>query len=87
MMLAAAGWYLMVPPFQNGILQTDAPLTQWSVQESYYTADECQLDQINTAKILGQPQSGAKGQKLGISNGSCVATDDPRLAPDPSRPQ
>jgi hypothetical protein len=81
MVLTAAGFYLMVPPFQGGIVKTNAPLSQWSAEGSYYTADECQQDQINTVKILGEPKA------LRISTGNCVATDDPRLAPDPARPQ
>jgi hypothetical protein len=78
--LAAVGWYLMVPPLQDGIVKTNAPLSQWSAQGSYYTADECRLDQVNTVEILDQPKSKANGSALRISAGSCIATDDPRLA-------
>jgi hypothetical protein len=80
--LFAAGWYLMIPPFQDGVVKTDAPLSQWSAQASYYTADECQRDQQDqiTVAILDQPKSEAEGLTLRISKGSCIATDDPRLS-------
>jgi hypothetical protein len=39
--LALVGWYLMVPPNRRD----DAPLSEWTISQSYPSADACQSAQ------------------------------------------
>jgi hypothetical protein len=39
--LALVGWYLMVPPQTNGQIDYTAPLSRWTVAESYDSAAPC----------------------------------------------
>ena len=42
--LALVGWYLMVPPAERGGKQLDyhAPLSTWSIMQSFDTAQSCE---------------------------------------------
>jgi hypothetical protein len=43
--LALAGWCLMMPPFvqgKHGLVDGDAPLSKWTVTNTFDTAAECE---------------------------------------------
>ena len=47
--LALVGWYLMVPPprdHKTGLPDFQAALTDWSVEQSFNTADECRIARL-----------------------------------------
>jgi len=39
--LAAAGWYLMMPPLGNGKVYLNAPLSMWQIVVSLETLGDC----------------------------------------------
>jgi hypothetical protein len=76
--LALFGWYLMIPPNGiNGSPDANAPILNWTVVDSFDTAQACANAQRQFISSAGwerkltmlRPQS------------ACVATDDPRLSP------
>ena len=85
------GWYLMVLPYVNRKLSTDAPVSIWEVYVATDSADECEAYKTETLKLVGQQkltdkdnavtERGAKVIALWfqLSNSQCIATDDPRL--------
>jgi hypothetical protein len=89
--LALVGWYLMVPPYVNRKLSTDAPLSKWEVYVASDSADECEALKTASLKTAGQEkitgkdgavtERGAKVIALWfqLSNSQCIASDDPRL--------
>jgi hypothetical protein len=82
--LALVGWYLMVPPINNGTPEIDAPLSRWETQSSYNTAVECQSDLYIVVKQaladLQKPMvQDKKSLVLQFSTATCVASDDPRF--------
>ncbi|HTW88962.1 MAG TPA: hypothetical protein VMD75_13250 [Candidatus Binataceae bacterium] len=81
--LGLAGWYLMVPPIQNGQLNLRAPLNQWRIDSSYDGQDDCQEVIDGEAALYPQTKEHhaaiRKSDVWPIVNGQCVATDDPRL--------
>jgi hypothetical protein len=89
--LALEGWYLMVPPYVNRKLNTDAPLSNWEVYVATDSADKCEDSKIETLKMLGREkitgkdsavtERGAKAIAMGfqLSHAQCIASDDPRL--------
>jgi hypothetical protein len=82
--LALVGWYLMAaPPMLNkgGSSGPDlgAPLSKWTIEESFDTAKECEAadEKLKTRFLDARPQTLAGIEwAQGIS---CIATDDPRL--------
>jgi hypothetical protein len=89
--LALVGWYLMVPPYVNRKLSTDASLSKWEVYVASDSAHECESSKTATLKLLeqekitgkdnGVTERGAKVIALlfQLTNSQCIASDDPRL--------
>jgi len=84
--IALLGWYLMVPPIapsetQGSHLDSEAPLSVWTIQHSFDTAIQCKRSLEKWRAELHRPDK----SKLGVqeiqmrSAARCVATDDPRL--------
>jgi len=81
---ALIGWYLMLPPTphtqkqRDDILDHGAPLSQWSILQSFDTAKECENERTKIEKpyINGAPIPLAATPFV---TGQCIATDDPRL--------
>jgi hypothetical protein len=92
--IALVGWYLMVPPVKYAptskpdLLAVDpsAPLSKWSVSESFDTAAECEArkdQRFETFRKAMEPSAFLKfydGPKGALLQGQCIATDDPRLS-------
>jgi hypothetical protein len=82
--LALVGWYLMLPPINDGTPEVTAPPSRWEILFPYDTARDCQ---ISLSRIVGQtlvdlqkPMARDKENfVLRLSSGTCVASDDPRL--------
>ena len=77
--LALVGWYLMVPPLDRQSpdeFNADAPLGHWQTIGSYDTASECEDTAARLVK--NNEKDSLKHERL--LHGSCVASDDPRLA-------
>ncbi len=76
--LVLFGWYLMIPPTGiNGLPNAHAPIVNWSIIDSFDTAQGCAQGQQNF-------NSGARGARKLMKlrpQSACVATDDHRLAP------
>lgn len=81
----AVGWYLMVPPSDRLGLNFQAPLSKWVIQDSFDTASDCQAEKMAAFQYLRQPNSRATDLTKLLVQGSCIATDDPRLAPQNQR--
>jgi hypothetical protein len=91
--LALAGWYFMIPKMvpdpKGGVpyADTTVPLSQWSIEQSFDTATECEAERDEFAKKWSTMASQAKnardtGRALVWQVSSvCIATDDPRLKP------
>ncbi len=62
--LALVGWYLMVPPIQNGRPNDQAPFSKWVIEHIYDSADRCDyvMRKLRPRIIC-----------------ECIASDDPRL--------
>lgn len=86
---ALLGWYLLIPPWQNGKTNTFAPFNLWEQSGSFDTAEACQerkqgLFVANTSDVPADV-SAAQHYRFGIRaqqllNARCVQGDDPRLA-------
>ncbi len=87
--LAIVGWYLMIPTKSsvNLVYQPDLPLSQWSVDTSFDSADACE-----SYRVIGQEKSrnaftNAKPDVKGAArvffevynDSACISSDDPRL--------
>ncbi len=70
--LALVGWYLMVPPIQNG-KAVDVPISEWSHLDSFDSARECR-----DAGYRYQDRQKAENKPL-PGAWECIASDDPRL--------
>lgn len=89
--LALAGWYFMIPkmvPDPKGgapYADTAAPISRWSIEQSFHTASECEAERDGFASKWSTIASQAKntrdsGKALVWQVSSvCIATDDPRL--------
>ena len=91
--LALVGWYLMLPPEQGGPGQFNihAPLSQWSLEGSFDTVDDCkrgQQDGLGKWFSAGEDaikhaQTKERDKDLLMvawyNYGECIASDDPRL--------
>jgi hypothetical protein len=85
--LALVGWYLMIPPavVEHGnhrIYTKAAPLSRWSLFQSFDTAKDCQ--KAATALRQGVVSALSANPKQPLDNlrpmyAICIATDDPRL--------
>jgi hypothetical protein len=93
--LSLLGWYLMLPPAAqqpNGLPWPDgkAPISQWTIAESFDQAKACegQLDkhrkkfQQTYSKIshqFAESEFWSRFYVAAAGEATCVATDDPRL--------
>ena len=81
--LALVGWYLMVPPTENGQLNLHAPLNKWIIDSEYDSAGDCQDIIAGWAALYPNIKEHhaalRKADIRPIVNGQCVATADPRL--------
>jgi hypothetical protein len=91
------GWYLMLPPAsqQNGLPWPDgkAPISQWTVAESFDQAKVCEAALGQHRKKFQQTYNSISHQfaasefwskfyVAAAGAATCVATDDPRLRAD-----
>jgi hypothetical protein len=74
--LALVGWYLMVPPFQRGGVNLDAPLRSWRLFGSYDTANDCEDDHL---EMVEKSKHAAPSGHLIMELAQCIASDDLRL--------
>jgi hypothetical protein len=95
--LSLLGWYLMLPPAaqqQNGLPWPDgkAPISQWTVAESFDKAKACEVEldkrrkgfQQSYKKISHQFADSEFWSRFYVTaagEATCIATDDPRLKP------
>ena len=86
--LALVGWYLMMPPQTNGKIDSNAPLSQWTVEESYDSAAPCRemLTNLRTDATSKSDKASNEHERMSteqildaVKSLACVATDDPRL--------
>jgi hypothetical protein len=86
-LLAAFGWYLMVPPM-NPVTKTynpEAPLREWHIFGCYDRAEECRSDQKEQLNFWLENKFGSEAQATrrrtlqGLEYSNCISTDDPRL--------
>jgi hypothetical protein len=88
------GWYLMLPPVvQRASLpwpDDKAPLSQWSVAESFDAAKDCEAAaearRVKFQETYQKQNSGNPGEQFWMRfyltaamGATCIATDDPRL--------
>jgi hypothetical protein len=95
--LALVGWYLMMPPINPSTdnERLDAPVSEWVIDSSYDSAQECQ-QAIHTLQRSLMPPRGASAESVRSQAAKagqharatdyeraiaaiCIATDDPRL--------
>jgi hypothetical protein len=92
------GWYLMLPPAAqqpNGLPWPDgrAPISQWTVAESFDQANACEANLKKNRKGFQQTYKKISHQfadsefwswfyLTAAGDTTCVATDDPRLRVD-----
>ena len=79
-------WYLLTPPFvpgdPPGLLQLNAPLSQWSQMDSSDTSSGCEEQRDNMVRMYrsGDMTSIATQFKLWLyHNALCASSIDPRL--------
>src|ERR1700716_3825206 len=77
---ACSGWYLMSPEAlrdSSGTVHAhpEAPLTDWSLIQSFNSAEKCQLAKIEELKYQKKETLIATF----IQDSHCIASDDPRL--------
>jgi len=87
--LALAGWYLMLPTKSSVILdyQPDLPLSQWSVDISFDSADACESYRVLSQEKSRDAFTNAKPDVKDAARASfelyndsaCISSDDPRL--------
>ena len=77
--LAIAGWYLLYPPaIHNGDPDSYAALSQWNIDGSYSTQQDChEAHHGDLSALQGLDQSSP--DFLQTQTGKCIASDDPRL--------
>ena len=100
--LALVGWYLMLPPpTPDGVtnpalrfVESDAPLSKWSIQRSYDTAESCEKAKEKAKKAARQAIISEGGcfdsdrsvrgrikttDEITTVDALCIASDDQRL--------
>ncbi len=81
--LAVAGYYLIVPPFSATVVRYDAPLSEWQPVESYSSAAECEKGKrtkVEQLTAFAREQKMPRSAKIeALSAGKCIEADDPRL--------
>ena len=83
--LALVGWYLMAPSLgRDGMPLTGSPLGDWSIVESFDTAESCKQSLAKTGAQFNFPKGPfnmkdlPEGQRM-FFFAQCISTDDPRL--------
>ena len=78
--LALVGWYLMMPDVDasNHVL-TSLPLKEWTVEEAYDSAVECNNGKLGFYKLVKDLPADHWKRHRALEM-QCIATDDPRLA-------
>ncbi len=82
--LALVSWYLMVPPPHSSESQPP-PLSEWSVYQTFESADVCYFFRTGTASGMVQDPPPDFAERFDsrfmdiFKQAECVATDDPRL--------
>ncbi len=92
--LALVGWYLMVPPALDDpkrpklLIDVNAPISEWSAQEPFDTAQECKQARDAGKQEFYRSDFWKKAKErtridsiklLQKSEAACIASDDPRL--------
>jgi hypothetical protein len=87
--LALVGWYLMIPPPQEGSVDFNirAPLSEWKVIDSYVDVGACERGRIvHLSQSYASSDSEATKEAEGdapaaiqLNEGLCIASNDPRL--------
>jgi hypothetical protein len=87
--LALVGWYLLIPPLVNAPykVDTEAPLTNWKVYQTFDTREECDKFQSSaqakykaTASApIGTIKKGSRAFALQMTFAQCISSDDRRL--------
>jgi|HubBroStandDraft_3_1064219.scaffolds.fasta_scaffold1822810_1 hypothetical protein len=86
--LALVGWYLISPPFVGDPFYIDhtAQLSEWKIESSYDTAEQCERARKRKSGDIGASLSGRilePGSRAMMDAAlgylQCVASDDPRL--------
>ena len=83
-------WYLMLPPATNTLVfNPSAPLSEWHINDTYYTPSECEEDCTHVRERAAQrlqnsparwPERDiAKAMNVLFGNAQCIRSDDPRL--------
>ena len=75
--LALVGWYLMVPPREEGSskLSLGVPISNWVHLDSFDSASECRQTAYRAQEQFKQDPERA----VQYAAWMCIATDDPRL--------
>lgn len=86
--LASLGWYLLMPPANGTMERLGAPLSLWTVYESYDSAAECRKarDHLKSQIKLKCDadvilHKGTDRDQM-IYFAECIVSDDPRLGPN-----
>lgn len=92
--LALIGWYLMLPPFKNGAVDPNAPLSEWQIAERHDSIAPCQwqadhwpeqakrfAQKLSTNQSPGEATNRMANTVVAemAQHAQCIATDDPRL--------
>jgi hypothetical protein len=87
----AAGWYLMIPPYEQQNIYWTAPLSHWSQLAATDLAYDCfrVLEKTKTRGIYDHVAKHTSNMpsfteyERELSYGQCVSSDDPRLTQRP----
>ena len=85
--LALVSWYLMAPPFSHGDFDNTAPLSQWTILESFEIAAACEdrksfaIEKHNRDLPARDQAPASDVQRHALMDllSECVASDDSRL--------
>ena len=80
--LALVGWYLMVPPYDGERINSDAPISKWTVYIAHDTAQDCEETKVDQYKRVKAAQKGTDLTLIrrALVSSQCIASNDPRLA-------
>ena len=69
-------WFLLFAPKTKGVMNVDAPVSQWTQSASYDSSAECEAARKQIVAVATAVGSTAKPGSVWAM---CVAEDDPRL--------
>ena len=84
-LLAAVGWYLMLPPVSPKDKKPDLgwalgqPISEWVQNSSFDTAKDCESTKDQTVELEKKKQNKILEDIYLMAR--CIASDDPRLKP------